>query len=268
MSLIIAVNDAYSVDKLVSSLEASVKEAVSGGKAAVAFSGGLDSGIVAVLAKKYADVMLYTAGLRDSYDARAAEEMAGILGLPWKHLEISEDILEKELPEMIRITGTVNPITLSFEVPLYFVLKYSAETTVLGGQGADELFAGYSKYIGLSGEELANAVKDDTARLLDITLAHELSVAKNFKKTMVYPYLDERVVSFVNSIGMTGVSEGDVRKPLLRDAARSLGHPELAERPKKSAQYGSGTMAAMRSMSKKRKMTVREMVMSMAEDVL
>jgi asparagine synthase (glutamine-hydrolysing) len=55
---------------------------------------------------------------------------------------------------------------------------------------------------------------------------------------------------------------------LLRDAAKALGQPELAEKPKKAAQYGSGTMIALRSMAKKRKMTVREMIMSMASDIL
>jgi len=259
------VTDPYLVDELTSSLESSIKETVTGKKVAVAFSGGLDSGIVAVLCKKYADVTLYTVGVKDAYDVNASKETAEIIGLPWKHLEISPDILEKELPEMIRITGTVNPITLSFEVPLYFVLKYSDEKIILGGQGADELFAGYSKYVGLSEEEFANVVKDDMIQLMNVTLAHERAVAKSFGKTVIYPYLDKRVVTFVNNIGMHGVSEGEIRKPLLRDVARSLGHPEIAERPKKSAQYGSGTMAAMRSIAKKKKMTVKELVTKMSD---
>ena len=255
-------------DMLISSLDSSVKDAVNGKKAAVAFSGGLDSGMIAALCKRYGYVMLYTVGIKDAYDVRAAEHMAGILDIPWKHLEISEEILEKELPLMIKMTGTVNPITLSFEVPLYFVLKYSEERIVLSGQGADELFAGYSKYIGLSEEQLADAAKNDMAELINVTLAHERAVASHFNKKMIYPYLDKRVVDVVNSISISGISEGDVRKPLLRDAARSLGQPELAEKPKKAAQYGSGTMVALRSMAKRRKMTVREMIMSMAEGVL
>ncbi|MDR2866437.1 MAG: asparagine synthase [Methanomassiliicoccaceae archaeon] len=267
MTLIVNVANEQLVAELTSALEASIKETVLGKKAAIAFSGGLDSGIVTVLCKKYADVTLYTVGVKDAYDVKASEEMAKILGSRWRHLEISEGTLEEALPEMIRITGTVNPITLSFEVPLYYVLKYSEEDTVLGGQGADELFAGYSKYIGLSRETLADAVRDDMAQLLNVTLMHERAVARHFDKTAAYPYLDERVVSFVNRIGMSGVQEGEVRKPLLRDVARSLGHPELAEKPKKSAQYGSGTMVAMRSMAKKRNMTVREMILRMKDDL-
>ncbi|MDR0198458.1 MAG: asparagine synthase [Methanomassiliicoccaceae archaeon] len=265
--LIVDVTTAHLADRLISSLDESVREAVDGKRVAIAFSGGLDSGIVATLCKRYAAVTLYTVGIRDAYDVKAAEGMAKVLGLPWRHLEISEENLEKELPEMIRITGTVNPITLSFEVPLYFVLKHSDETIVLGGQGADELFAGYSKYIGLSKERFEDAVRNDMAQLLDVTLAHERTVASYFGKKVIYPYLDERVVDLVNGIGISGVSEGEVRKPLLRDVARSLGQPELAEKPKKAAQYGSGTMVAMRSMAKKRKMTVREMVLGMAGDI-
>jgi asparagine synthase (glutamine-hydrolysing) len=265
--LIVFVNDAHLVNELISSLEAPIKKAVSGKKVAIAFSGGLDSGMVAVLSKRYGDVMLYTVGTKDAYDVKAAAEMSGILGLPWKHLEISEEVLEKELPEMIRITGTVNPITLSFEVPLYIVLKHSDESTVLGGQGADELFLGYAKYVGLNEEQFAAVLKEDMAQLMNITLAHEHAVAKEFGKTMVHPYLDEKVVDLVNRMGVSGVSAGDVRKPLLRDAARALGHPELAEKPKKSAQYGSGTMVVLRSMAKKRGTTVREMAARMSEDL-
>ncbi|MCL1984506.1 MAG: asparagine synthase-related protein, partial [Methanomassiliicoccaceae archaeon] len=255
-------------DELIRSLDEPIKREVLGKKAAVAFSGGLDCGIVAVLCKRYADVTLYTAGIEDSYDLRAGEEMASVLGLPWKGLLISEDDLEDVIREMIGITGTVNPITLSFEVPLYYVLKFSDEDIVLGGQGADELFAGYSKYIGISADRFSDMVKDDMARLLDVTLAHERTAAAHFGKRMIYPYLSDGVVDLVNRIGINGVSEGEVRKPLLRDAARSLGQPELAERPKKAAQYGSGTMVAMRSMAKKRRMTVREMITDMARDIL
>jgi len=250
-----------------SSLDSCIRENVEGRDVAVAFSGGLDSGIVAALSKRYGNVMLYTVGIKDAYDVKASEETARTLGLPWKHIEIKEDDLEKEIPDMIRMTGTTNPITLSFEVPSYFVLKHASEKIVLTGQGADELFIGYSKYVGLSETEFKATVKDDMVTLMNITLAHERSVAEHFGKKLVYPYLDQRVVDFVNSIGMSGVSEGEVRKPLLRDVARALGQPELAEKPKKAAQYGSGTMVAMRSMAKKRKMSVREMISRMAEDI-
>jgi len=251
------------VNELLSALDASVKENVSGKRTAVAFSGGLDSGMIAVLCKRHTDTTLYTAGVKNSYDEKASEEMSKILNMERKYLELSEEILEKELRNMIRITGTINPITLSFEVPLYFVLKYSDENVILSGQGADELFAGYSKYVGLSEKELADAVKDDTLRLMNSTLIHERSVAEHFGKTIVYPYLDERVADVVRGMRKQGISEGDVRKPLLRDAAMMLGQPELAEKPKKSAQYGSGTMVMLRSMAKKKDMTVREMISNM-----
>ena len=261
------VDDAYLVKELISALDSSVKDAAGAGGIGIAFSGGLDSGIAAALAKRHGRVMLYTAGKKDSYDIKAGEETASLMGLPWKGLEMTEDGLEKELREMIGITGTVNPITLSFEVPLYYVLKYSEEKVIMGGQGADELFLGYSKYIGLNEKELADMVRDDTARLMNETLAHEKAMAEHFGKKLVYPYLDGRVADLVGRMGMNGVRPGDVRKPLLREAAKELGQPELAERPKKAAQYGSGTMALMRSIAKKKGMTVRETVTAMAEEL-
>ena len=255
---------ASSVNELISSLESSVREAVTGKKTAVAFSGGLDSGILSVISKGHADVTLYTVGVEGAYDVIAAEEAARAMELPWRHILISEDILENEMPEMIRMTGTVNPITISFEIPLYMVLKHSSEDVVLSGQGADELFAGYSKYVGLSKEESSDMMKSDMMQLLSVTLVHERTVADSFGKKVVYPYLDENVMRSTDRMNIYGAGEEEERKPVLRDVARSLGHPELAEKRKKAAQYGSGTMATMRSMAKRRKMTVREMIAAMA----
>ncbi|MCL2607183.1 MAG: asparagine synthase C-terminal domain-containing protein [Methanomassiliicoccaceae archaeon] len=254
-------------NELLTSLDASVKETAAGNKIAVAFSGGLDSGIIAALSNKYADVTLYTVGMENAYDVKTAEEMAKIMKIRWNHIEINENNLEKELSNMICITGTVNPITLSFEVPLYFVLKHSDENIVLSGQGADELFAGFSKYVGMSEERFSDTSTNDMAQLMNITLAHERAVASHFGKMAVYPYLNERVVDVVNRMSICGVSEGEIRKPLLRDVAKAIGQPELAEKPKKAAQYGSGTMVALRSMAKKRKMTVREMIADMASSI-
>ena len=244
-----------------------IKEMVEGKDIAVAFSGGLDSGIVAAIVKEYAaSVKLYTAGVADAYDVLESKSLAETLGMEWEHILITENDLEDCIREMIGVTGTVNPITLSFEIPLFYVSRSVKEKFIIGGQGADELFAGYSKYVGLPEDEFKDLREADMARLFNDTLAHEKMVSEHFGKTILYPYLDKRVMDTVGKIDMKDLIPGDVRKENLRKVAESIGQPEVAAKKKKAAQYGSGAMNLFRKIAKKKGMTVNEMVMEMRSD--
>ena len=253
--------------ELTAALRATIKDMVEGKDIAVAFSGGLDSGIVAAIAKEYAlSVRLYTAGVKDAYDVLESESLSRTLGLEWEHILITEEDLEDCIRDMIGITGTVNPITLSFEIPLYYVSKNVKEDLIIGGQGADELFAGYSKYVGLPEDEFKDLRDADMARLFNETLAHERMVSEHFGKKVLYPYLDKRVMDTVGRIDIKDLIPGDVRKENLRKVAEEIGQPEVAAKKKKAAQYGSGGMNLFRKIAKKKGVTVNEMVMGMRDD--
>ena len=248
-------------EQLTDALRDTIKGMVQGRDVAVAFSGGLDCGIVASITKEYArSVTLYTAGVKDAYDVLESKEVSGILELDWKHLLITEKDLEESVREMISVTGTVDSITLSFEVPLFYVSKYCKEDIIIGGQGADELFAGYSKYIGLSEGEFRDLREADIARLLTKTLAHESAVSEYFGKKVCYPYLDRRVTEIVDSMDIREIIPGEVRKGTLRDVANIIGRPEVAAKKKKAAQYGSGAMNLLRRMARDRGTTVNGLI--------
>ena len=254
-------------EELTASLRSAVRRMVEGKDVAVAFSGGLDSGIVAAMTKEYAhSVKLYTAGVRDAYDVLESKEVAGILGLEWEHILVSEDDLEENIREMIAVTGTVNPITLSFEIPLFYVSKNAKEKYIIGGQGADELFAGYSKYVGLSEEEFKDLRDADMARLFNFTLNHERMVSEHFGKEILYPYLDREVMDIIGKIDMKDLIPGEVRKENLRKVADEIGQPVVAAKKKKAAQYGSGSMNLFRKIAKRKGMTVNEMILEMKAD--
>jgi len=241
----------------------SVYEAVSSGSAAVAFSGGLDSGIIAAMAG--GDVTLYTVGTDDAYDVAASEELASLMKMRWKHIPLNDGDIETDLREMMDITGTVNPITLSFEVPIFCILKHCGERTILSGQGADELFAGYAKYQDLGYRELKDKMEEDMMKLTETTMEHERRVAEHFGKRIVYPFMDERVISIVREIDIKDIAPGNVRKAVLRDVAVLIGQPEIASKPKKAAQYGSGTMDIIRSLAKRKGMTISQLISSISE---
>lgn len=76
-------------------IEDSVRRNCEGKEVAVAFSGGLDSGLVAALASRYArSVTCYTCGTDDAFDVAAGKELAEVLGLPWVQCRITEDEFE------------------------------------------------------------------------------------------------------------------------------------------------------------------------------
>jgi len=259
-------------ESLKNALEDAVRKAVFGKRFAVAFSGGLDSGIIAAIAKKYADgATLYTVGSKDSHDVREACSSAGELGMRWVHIPMTRyDVLEC-LREMINITRTRDPVTLSFEIPLYFVCKNCTEKEIIGGQGADELFAGYSKYIGLNEEELKGRMAEDMRKLSDETLLHEERIADHFGKNMHYPYLDGKVIEAAGCLEFSAVSHSDgplARKKVLREVSDLIGYPNISTKEKKAAQYGSGAMALIKKICKEENVTYTELIDSLCREVL
>ena len=261
---------AANTENLENAIVSAVRSAVEDQDIAVAFSGGLDSGLVAAIAKDYArTVTLYTSGKDQSYDVVMAREMSEMLGLPWLHIPITKDNIEARLREMISITATSSPLTLSFELPLFFVCRTVHEKLVLGGQGSDEMFAGYSKYIGLSVEELDRARKSDIGKLITSTIPHETKVADHYGKKILYPYLDPLVTMQVNAMDLEDLmpKDADTRKVLLKQVARNLGYPFIAEKKKKAAQYGSGTMDLVREVASDKGMTYSELVESIYRDI-
>jgi asparagine synthase (glutamine-hydrolysing) len=198
-----------------------------------------------------------------------AREMSEILGLPWLHIPITKDNIESRLREMISITGTSSPLTLSFELPLFFVCRTVHERYIIGGQGSDELFAGYTKYVNMPEDELVRAMKSDMGKLITSTIPHETKVANHFGKTLLYPYIDPIVTMQVGAMDIADLkpADADSRKMLLKQVARNLGYPFIAEKRKKAAQYGSGTMDLVREIAADKGMSYHEMVDSIYREL-
>ncbi|MDR0887644.1 MAG: asparagine synthase [Candidatus Methanoplasma sp.] len=256
-------------DTIGAQIEAAVKRGTEGKDVAVAFSGGLDSGLVAAFVKKYArSAVLYTAGTEDAYDMRMAEQMSEDLGMEWVRIPITGENLEDHIRTMMKATGTVNALTLSFETPLFYVCTNCKEDIVIGGQGSDEIFAGYSKYVGLDNETLSIKMKEDLAKLTGPVLAHEDRVADHFGKTILYPFLDPDVIKSVGEvdIGILKPKNAETRKSVLKEIASEMGYPFVAEKKKKAAQYGSGMIDLVHEICKSKGITFGEWVDIIAEE--
>ncbi len=124
-------------------IKESVRKACEGKRVGIAFSGGLDSGLIAALAKKYArSVTCYTCGTGDSFDVAAGKELAEKLDIPWVQCRISEDNIEETICEMILATKISDPFTISYDLQLFTVCRQTQERIILTGQGSDEYYGG------------------------------------------------------------------------------------------------------------------------------
>jgi asparagine synthase (glutamine-hydrolysing) len=152
--------------------------------------------------------------------------------------------------EVLRRTGlTAHPeprrsvlvaLALAFEVP--------STGPLLLGQGADELFAGYAHFRGLSEPEAENRRASDWRKLVDEDWPATLDLAKSAGVRLGAPFLDPEVSGAAFAQRLSVVGESELTKPLLREWAKHRGIPEsIAKRPKRAIQYGSGVSALVRA---------------------
>ena len=248
-----------------------VKNAVEGKDVAVAFSGGLDSGLISAIAKKYArSVHLYTCGTDKAHDVLMAKDLSERLELPWTQARISKRNVELLLKEMITSTGTTDPFTLSYELQLFCVCREAKEEIVITGQGADEYFMGCAKFVDQSDNDYEMQKDAAVERLLKVSIPCEKAIAKHFGKDLRYPYMTEEIISAVGKLDQEDLRPKDMdsRKSILRDIAMNLGQPCIAERKKKSSQYGSQTTDIIRAIAREKGMFYNEYIASLCDDVV
>ena len=250
------------IDLLLGTLDEAVRDKIFTKRTGVLFSGGIDSSIVAALVARHSVTTLYTVGVEGAHDLTVAKSTAEGLGLDWVGVVVGEEEVRQAIKGMAPIFGN-SPLTLSFEMPLYLVLGVAAEDLLLCGQGADELYAGYSRYRSMDEAAMRSSMAHDIEALITHGMGVEKKAAEAFDKTLVHPFLDPEVVRVSLDLPLEMLLRGDENKAILRDVGRALGLGPIADRKKKAAQYGSGIMNVMKAMAKRDGLTLSEMVNSL-----
>ena len=116
-------------------------------------SGGIDSGLLLGLMNLSGkDWPTYTVGYGNAYaddELRDAAETAQLFGARHATVELSRDTFERVLPRIVSIVE--EPIAASSIVPMFYVCERARQDVkvALVGQGPDELFAGYTRHLGV-----------------------------------------------------------------------------------------------------------------------
>ncbi len=215
---------------------------------AVAFSGGIDSALVAA---GLADAPLYVIGFEESHDIAAAREAARAMDRSddLTVIELDHETLEEAVPRVAAATGRTNPMDVAIALPLLLVaerVRADGYSRLALGQGADELFGGYSKVVEPAGDhrveaETVRGAVSETITTLPAQLERDVCGLQTVGVEPVTPFLQDRVVDAALRLPGELLAGETERKIALRAFARAEGVvPEsVASTDKKAVQYGS-----------------------------
>ncbi len=227
----------------------------------VLISGGLDSSLVAAIARKYSGRRVedegyseawwprlhsFAVGLDGSPDLDAAREVAAHLDTV--HHEVRFTVQEgiDALADVIWHLETYDVTTIRAATPMYLMarrIRAMGIKMVLSGEGADELFGGYL-YFHKAPD--AHALHDETVRkldqlhLFDCLRANKAMAAWGVEARV--PFLDREFIDIAMGINPAAklARDGRMEKHMLREAFRGLIPDRVLWRQKEQFSDGVG----------------------------
>jgi len=259
-------------------LESTKKRVAGIDKVAVAFSGGLDSSLVAVLAKLCeVGVHLIWVGLRNQPEVQSAKLAAEALELPLTTQTYAISDVEQVLPKTLWMIETPDSVKASIAVPFYWVAEIASRMkckVLLAGQGSDELFGGYQRYLkdyAQSVTAVREAMYSDVVASYETNFQRDTQVCSFHKVELRLPFADSRVVKFALSLPVNLKIESPqdaLRKRVLRQVAKNLQMPAfIVDKRKKAIQYATGVHKALKKLSRKEELNLNEYVKRIFQEV-
>jgi asparagine synthetase B (glutamine-hydrolysing) len=223
----------------------------------VLFSGGVDSSLVATLAaRRCKSTILVTTRSEGAHDGTVAASAASQLGLPLFTITLDSRSIWEILPQVIYSIESSRQLDVEIALPFYLAAQKAGLegcTTVISGQGPDELFGGYARHVQIYNEKGPDALAQ---QLLDeVSVTHEANIERDERAIAAhgvesfFPYLNQQFVRTSLSVPIdwkvnpTGKPQ---RKVIFRKLAQLMGvSDEIANAPKSATQYSSGSARAI-----------------------
>ncbi|HLE65444.1 MAG TPA: asparagine synthase-related protein [Candidatus Bathyarchaeia archaeon] len=270
-----------SEEEAVSRLGELFHEAVSKGvppDSGIAFSGGLDSTLVAVACKNAGKgPELVTVGVEGQPELEHAHRVATELGLPITICELSSSEIIDSLGEVVGIVESTDPVVVGVSVPFYFACRKARQmglSTIVAGQMSDELFGGYARFEELALEGELERVESEMWKSVQMAPSNDfepgdkvaVSLGLELRCPFAYIPLVEYALQLPVSLKVS-VSRGRVvRKLVLRRLAEKMMLPDtVVNRPKKAVQYSSGVQRVLRKEARRRNKGLNEFLESFAD---
>ena len=210
----------------------------------ISLSGGLDSSILACLLKKNISAVCIISKESPGNDLTFSQMIAKKFSIPIKIKIVDIDELLFAVNETIKILKVFNDIEIRNAVVMYLSLqavKKNGFSSVITGDGADELFAGYNFWLRMNKDDVQNDLK----RIRKIMHFSTQEIGKKLGIKVESPFLNEKVIDFAQSLSLDykiNIQKGEkYGKWILRRTFEKKIPDSIVWRKKSAMQDGAGT---------------------------
>jgi len=224
-------------------LETAVQKHTGRGEAGVWLSGGLDSSLLAALARPHVQRLhTFSGGFPGAPDLKHARLVAR--QLQSEHHEVTVRLKDclAILPDVIYHLESFDALLVRSSLINYLVAKLASQyvPAVFSGEGADELFAGYEYLKSLAPDSLASELVEITNRLHNTALQRVDRCASAHGLIVHVSFLDPEVLDYALRIPHRFKIQDGVEKWILRQAGSGKLPDSILNRPKAKFWDGAG----------------------------
>ena len=211
----------------------------------IAISGGLDSTIIAYFLKeRKPNTVAIIAKDFVASDLTYCQRVSREFNIPLTINQVSTTDILNATEETIKILRNFNDIEIRNNVVMYLSIKWAKEQNssgIITGDGADELFAGYSFLVNKSEEELEKEIQ----RVCSVMHFPTQEIGKALGIVVESPFLDKKIIELAKTIPSNLKVRDEKTKRhgkwILRKTFEKNIPMQIAWREKSPMQEGSGT---------------------------